>query len=78
MATETYHPTPAEARAHLRRWSRGRQELQKDHQVEEPMPRGWIPVAVDVVLDELERYEDANRGMVITSLEAVGDGEEHS
>lgn len=79
MATDTYAPTPAEARAQLRRWTRGRKGLQTVEPIDEPMPRGWVVAAVEAVLDELdqlERYEEANEGMVVTCLEATGE-EDH-
>lgn len=62
-----YEPTPAEARAHLRRWSAGRRQLAA---LGAPVP--WQAVATDAVLarlDELEKREAESAGMVVTELE---------
>lgn len=59
----TYDPTPAEARRHLRRWSAGRRKFAE---LGTPMP--WQAIAAEKLLDELERYEEANAGMIVTEL----------
>ena len=59
-----YDPTTDEARRDLRRWAAGR----KQHAPAlGPVP--WQAIAAEKLLDELERYEQANEGMVVTSLE---------
>lgn len=66
-----YTPTAGEARTHLRAWCTRRERLQADGVTQ---PSDWIPTAVGRVLDELDRYEEANAGMVLTSLEALPEG----
>jgi hypothetical protein len=67
-----YIPTPAEARVHLRRWTEGRAELAAAVPDAE-IPGAWIPVAVEVVLEEIERLEALNAGMVVTVPEEVAE-----
>jgi hypothetical protein len=35
----------------------------------ERLPRGWVITAAEVAVEELERYELANEGMIVTSLD---------
>lgn len=65
MTTDSYTPTPAEARQHLRRWVNGRR---RNTPALGPLP--WQVVAVEQVLDDLERAEEQVRRMVVTDLEA--------
>jgi hypothetical protein len=64
-----YQPTTAEAREHLRRWAKNRKDLRQAAGRE--LPGDWIPIAVEVALEELDRLEQLNEGMVVVSLEYV-------
>ena len=57
-----YTPTPAEAKRDLGAWRRRREQLRATCGA---APDDWLPTAVGCLLDELERHEDANRGMVV-------------
>ena len=59
-----YDPTPAEARRDLRKWAAGRKKYAP---ALGPVP--WQAVAAEKLIEELERYEQANEGMVVTELE---------
>jgi hypothetical protein len=62
-----YTPTPAEAKRDLGAWCRRREQLRATCGIapDDLAPGDWIPIAVGTLLDELERHEDANRGMVL-------------
>ncbi len=62
----TYSPTTAEAARDLRRWSAGRKQLE-----ELGAPKVWQRIAIDALLAELARLEEANSGMVTRQLTGV-------